>query len=271
MLVKTEAGIQISFTHTDGKSLFEPNGTEWVRVPEKDNPDKGLAAYGYHRDSFTFVMLTKEDLKRVCKGDKAMNTPTTVAEMRDYSTRMSPKARALVDEWTNQSLREILMEAEDYRKDPGTLLEQIAEKVLEEQEARNRPPEPQEAPREATKKVDSHTGTRKRSRAREGLPVASEGVSVVLTPKQVEFMERMSENPGWEEKGINGEYIVSLYAAELSDTMNPMSVGAVLTTLREKGLVKTQKTRYNGSKECLFSFTDDGVKIYTKLSQKGGD
>ena len=271
MLVKTEAGIQISFTHTDGKSLFEPNGTEWIRVPEKDDPDRKLVAYGYHKDSFVIVMLTKEDLKRICKGDKAMNTPTTIAEMRNYSTRMHPKARAVVDEWSDQRLREILMEAEDYRKDPGNLLEQIVEKVLDEQEARNRPPEPQEAPREPQKNGGSYPSTRKRSRAKEGLPVASEGVSVVLTPKQVEFMERMSENPGWSEKGVSGEYIVSEYAAELSDTMNPMSVGAVLTTLREKGLVKTQKTRYNGSKECLFSFTSDGVKIYNKLSNRGGD
>jgi hypothetical protein len=268
MVVNTNIGTSVSFVHTDGKSLYDRNGIEWKRDPEMDVSDRTMAAYTDTRTGHVTVLLNRDDLKRICKGDKAMMSPTTVAEMRDYTRDLYPKARKLVDEWPDQKLREILTEADEAGKDPGTALEQIVERMLEEQEARNRPPEAPEAPREPRKDRDSYPSTPKRSRAKEGLPVASEGVSVVLTPKQVEFMERLSEIPAWSKDGVDGKYVVSTYAEELSDTLSPMSVGALVTTLREKHLIVTEKTRIHGVKECVFQLTDDGKKIYKALSRK---
>ena len=94
-------------------------------------------------------------------------------------------------------------------------------------------------------------------------------ISIILTPKQLEFMERLSEHPEWKKLGINGKYVASEYAEELSDTMNPMSVGAVITTLREKGILITERTRIGGVKCCMFQLTDTGIQIYNKLVVEG--
>ena len=93
-----------------------------------------------------------------------------------------------------------------------------------------------------------------------------EGRRLILTPKQVEFMERLSENEGWDIKGPQGAYYADSYAEALSDTMTPMGVGAMITTLREKGVLTTEYSRVGGCRKCQFTLTELGQQVYDKLA-----
>lgn len=270
MIVYTTHGSIVNLVDTNKKSLFENNGVEWARCPEYDSPDPFMMGYRETKSNISVIRLNKEEVRRVIKGTNAMRTPTTVLEMRYYALDLPVDYQRVVDEWPDQKLREILIEAEEHGSNPGQLLEKMVDKESEKQcEPEPASENPTEAPEEAT---EAHRAPRTarntpRSRKQEGsVSVALGEASVLLTPKQLEFMERLSECPGWDHTGVNGEYTASEYAQELSDTMNPMSVGAVLTTLREKGLISTEKRRVGAIKCCVFRLTDLGINIYNKLA-----
>ena len=276
MVVKTLLGNSVSFMKTDKRSLFDSNGIEWERCPEFDVPDPYGVAYRETKERMSVVRLTRDEIKRVINGNHAMQTPTTVEEMRYHALTLPNEYQWIIDQWPDQKLREILIEAEDKRQNPGIMLEAKAYAIIEAEEAAKRQ-EQEQAEQEDQEKAPpkpekthptpgGHRSTPKR-RAQEGsISVASGDISVTLTPKQLEFMERLSECPGWKDTGTSGEYVASQYAEELSDTMNPMSMGAVLTTLREKGLLHTRKTRMGGIKCCVFKLTQTGIAIYNELA-----
>lgn len=276
MVVRTITGSLVSFVRTDGRSLFDNDGVEWARCPEFDVSEPFGLGYRETKAEVSVVRLTREEMKRVINGVHAMQTPTTVEEMRYHALNLPKDYQWIIDQWPDQKLREILIEAEDRHQNPGALLEAKAYAVIEAEEAAKKEQEEQEH-EESHEKASSLPGkTRSASggyrstpkrRTQEGsISVASGDISVVLTPKQLEFMERLSECPGWSETGVTGEYVASQYAEELSDTMNPMAMGAVLTTMREKGLIETRKTRMGGIKCCMFKLTEVGVQIYKELA-----
>lgn len=266
MIIKSTLNTDIWIVRSDGKSLFGRDGTEWARNPKLDDQQKGLIGYTETKYHVSSMQLTRAEMKRVIAGEAAMRTPTTVDEMRYFALDLHPTLIRVIDEWSDQRLREILIKAEDTHKNAGDLLEKEARAQLE---AEVPPEKPKEGPPEAT---ETHRAPRTarstpRPRKQEGsLSVTTEDISVLLTPKQLEFLERLSECPGWEDTGAAGEYVASEYAQELSDTMNPMSVGAVLTTLREKHLLQTEKRRVGAIRCCVFKLTDLGVQVYHKLS-----
>lgn len=263
MEVKTVSGTSVNIVRSDGKSLFDANNVEWARNPNLD--DRDHAAYTETRNHITTIMLGRYELRRVCAGDKAIRTPTTVQEMRYHAVGLHKSLQEVIDGWPNQRLREILVEADEKGVNAGTLLEKTAEKEVEDNKPPKRAPEATERPTEAHKESPRYSRP-SRPRKQEGsVSVALGEAFVLLTPKQLEFMERLSECPEWDGTPT-GEYNASLYAQELEDTMNPMSVGAVLTTLREKNLLQTKKRKVGGVKCCIFKLTDLGEKVYRKLA-----
>ena len=276
MIVKTTLGRTVPLVDTDKRYLYDNAGVRWERYPEMDCPDPHLLAYRETKTSTSVIQLTKEEVKRTINGVHAMLTPTTVEEMRYHALTLPREYQWIIDQWSDQRLREILIEAEEKHQNPGAMLEAKAHAVIEAEEAAKRAQEEQErmesheeAPPRPGKTRSAPGGYRStpRRRTQEGsLSVAFGDTSVVLTPKQLEFMERLSECPGWKETGTGGEYVASQYAEELSDTMNPMSMGAVLTTLREKGLLATEKSRMGGIKCCVFKLTETGISVYNELA-----
>lgn len=120
---------------------------------------------------------------------------------------------------------------------------------------------------EGAAEMGTATSTSSMRRRQESVSVALENASVTLTHKQLEFMERLDECPGF--YGTAGEeYLIYEYASELSDTMNSMTVGAVVTTLREKGLITTSKHIAMGIKYGVFSLTSTGWEVYDNLSNQ---
>lgn len=272
MIVYTTHGSVVSLVDTNKKSLFDNDGVEWVRCPEYDNPDPFAVGYRETKANVSVIKLNKEEVRRIIKGVNAMRTPTTVLEMRYHALDLPVDCQRVIDEWPDQKLREILIEAEEHGSNPGQLLEKMADKELEkEDEPASEEEKPTEATKEATETRVARGTARStpRSRKQEGsISVALGGISVLLTPKQLEFMERLSECPGWNKEGPAGEYTAAEYAQELSDTMNPMSVGAVLTTLREKHLLTTDKRRVGAIKCCVFKLTDTGIQVYKELAKR---
>lgn len=109
-----------------------------------------------------------------------------------------------------------------------------------------------------------YSGTSPQPSATEGLFVASGTVS--LTDNQLEFMERLSEYPSWPALGRNDWMVLSDYIDQLLDTMTPMVVGATVTTLKKKGLIRTKHKSVQGVRSCVFQLTDLGVEIYKELA-----
>ena len=281
MVVYTTTGSEVSLVDTNKKSLFDNAGVEWARFPEEDEQEKFLLAYRETKANVSVIKLTKEEMKRVINGVHAMNTPTTVTEMRYYALGLPPKYQRVIDEWSDQKLREMLMDAEDHHQNPGAAMEAKVYTILceedrkreEELRAKKEAERPRPDTGEATGAQEAPRTARStpKSRTQKGsLFVALSDTTVALTPKQLEFIERLSECPGFKEHGTSGSYIASQYAEELSDTMNPMSVGAVLTTLREKDLLHTEKQRFGGMKCCTFTLTELGKRVYNKLARIEG-
>lgn len=278
MIVYTTGGSIVSLEDTNKKSLFDRDGVEWARYPEGDTQDPFGCAYRETKNNISVIKLTRDELKRTIAGVQAMQTPTTVMEMRYYALHLPKQLQWEIDCWQDQQLREIIADAEEHHSHPGHIMENRAWTTVEAREqekARAEEETRRETPREATEGTPvarKTRGTAKRtSRKRtqeDGLSVTLGETSIALTSKQLEFMERLSECPGWGENEVAGGYIASQYAEELSDTMNPMSVGAVLTTLREKGLLTTEKTRMGGVKCCVFTLTKLGTAVYNKLAGK---
>lgn len=199
-----------------------------------------------------------------------MTTPTTVEEMRYYSTRLPGRMRKIIDQWPDQRLREILCDTEEQGKHPGHMMELAAQKEMEPEVQPTKEPgiptgaSPLTSVKSRPRGTSSNTPRRRKQEG--SLSVALDDMSILLTPKQLEFIERLSENPSWKKDGPNGTYIMSVYMNELEDTMTPISAGAVLTTLREKKILTTEKVRFEGCKTCSFKLTELGVRVYKELS-----
>jgi hypothetical protein len=272
MVVKLANGQMVSFVGIGnegkhGKGLIDENGVEWFRNPAVDVNQWNKNLVGYtNSETGCNARLTTYEYNRVLDGVHAMNKPTCLEELRRYTKRLHQSLRPIVDNWPDQKLREILIDAEENNQHPGLVLERHAQM----QWRKEHPSE------EATEDTGRYTGAHgapktgkstPRPRKQEGSVTVTVGeASVLLTPKQLEFMERLSECPGWDKTGVTGEYIASEYAAELSDSMNSMSVGAVVTTLREKNMISTEKRRMGAIKCCVFKLTETGVEVYKYLA-----
>lgn len=279
MLVKSANGWIVSFFSTNGKSIFDDLGREWVRDGQNDIPGyaghPAQAAYSYLGGPPRYavmdtIRLNKEQLQRVCRGSSAIATPVTVEELRYEADKFEPELRKWVETTGDDVLNGLLVACPVGHKhalvDPVATLRDMAQaqvyKPAPVEKPEEAPPKPTEGHRER------RTGRTTRPRKQEGsLSVALGEVSVLLTPKQLEFMERLSEYPGFD--GSPGaEYSVSTYAVELEDTMNPMSVGAMVTTLKEKGILTTRRCNHGGVRESVFTLTQFGVQVYNKLSER---
>lgn len=276
MIVHTITGKEISLIDTDKRYLYDSTGGKWERYPQLDSQDPLFIGYIETKDRVSKIQLTRGEMKRIINGIHAMMTPTTVEEMRFHVTTLPKDYQTIIDMWPDQTLREILMESEERHQNPGVILETRAYTIIEAEEAARAVAEEQ-GRTESLRKAPSgpekghsisrgYSGTTRRRTQEGSISVAFGEASVILTPKQLEFMERLSECPGWKETGTEGEYVASQYAEELSDSMNPMAMGAVLTTLREKGLVTTKKERMGGIKCCIFQLTADGAEVYKSLA-----
>lgn len=134
-----------------------------------------------------------------------------------------------------------------------------------EQERKAREEKQAESDKQAEQAVN---GTKKASKPRRSKDIAFEGKGfaggITLTAKQVAFIKAMPQDDFYEH-GLDSALWVDVYCDTVADQFNPMAVGAMVSTLREKNLIYVVSDRVNGRKCKFFSFTETGKEVARQL------
>ena len=115
--------------------------------------------------------------------------------------------------------------------------------------------------KEAEKKMNK--GAKKPRRSKD---IAWERCGVTLTAKQVDFIKRVPDTCFYE-NGLESTMWVDVLADEIGGQFagKPMTVGAMISTLREKSVIYVAVDKVNGKKAKFFGFTELGQKIAAEL------
>lgn len=268
MLVRTTTGKLINIVRNESGLLWDATGLGWFRRGDLDQP--GHAAYsattgeGVRMD----IQFTKDELVRICKGTRAIQTPTTPEELRAATASMGPEAAALAAEKPDQWFREVLSKAEETCQNPSSLAGHLLMDELDRRKPKEVPTEASPLAQETRKASPQYKRAPRAKLQPGGFEDTFEGKRLLLTPKQTEFIERLEENDTWEHGDLGKWFYGDHYAECLSDTMSPMSVGAMITTLREKGVIRTEYARVDGRRVCKFQLTELGMLVYNRLCIK---
>ena len=91
-------------------------------------------------------------------------------------------------------------------------------------------------------------------------------VEITLTEKQIDFFHHMQDTCFWE-NGLDSTPWIDVLCDEIGGQFEnkPMTVGAMVSTLREKDLLSVGAQRVNGRKAKYFALTDLGKAVATDL------
>lgn len=91
-------------------------------------------------------------------------------------------------------------------------------------------------------------------------------VEITLTEKQIDFFNHMQDTSLWEQ-GLDSIPWIDILCDEIGGQFEnkPMTVGAMISTLREKDLLTVGVERVNGRKAKFFELTDLGKKVAAEL------
>ena len=110
--------------------------------------------------------------------------------------------------------------------------------------------------------------TKKSRRAKKvqvgGMEFTEGGVDTILTPKQVQFIRLLPDTQHWSE-GVDSTLWINVLCDELDDKMGPMTIGAMVSTLREKHLLEVTVGSYGEKKAKAFRFTNTGKAVVFKV------
>lgn len=115
---------------------------------------------------------------------------------------------------------------------------------------------------EAEKKFNKQ----KTSKPRKSKDIAHESNGVTLTAKQVDFIHHIPDTCFYEH-GLESTMWCDVLADEIGGQFEgkPMTIGAMISTLKEKGLIYVTQDRVNGKKCKFFGFTELGKQIAKEL------
>lgn len=113
---------------------------------------------------------------------------------------------------------------------------------------------------------EQKTKTTKKT-TRKSKDIALEVNGVTLTKKQVAFLKRLPEDDFYEH-GLDSALWIDVLCDTVADEFNAMSVGAMVSTLREKNLISVSKERVNGKIAKYMAFTETGKEVAKKLGLK---
>ena len=145
-------------------------------------------------------------------------------------------------------------------KDAADKAEAEADKQTEENFNKKHMDSPQSA-LEANKKY-----VEKQKKARRSKDVAFEQEGVTLTAKQVNFIKE-AQQTNFYEHGVQSTLWCDVLVEEIGGEFagKPMTVGAMISTLKEKGLVYIAVEKVNNKKSKYFGFTELGQKVLEGL------
>ena len=150
--------------------------------------------------------------------------------------------------------------ADEFESKLAGMLLRVAKREAEESAKTEEPTTPEEpkapkapkAKRVRKPKDIGHTST------------AVEGVT--LTAKQVDFIRHLPDTCFWEH-GLDSAIWVDCLCDDIGGQLKgkPMTVGAMISTLCEKGLGTRCKQRVNGKKATSFELTENGKLVAAEL------
>lgn len=93
-----------------------------------------------------------------------------------------------------------------------------------------------------------------------------DGEEVTLTEKQVDFIKHLPDTHFWE-NGVDSVLWIDCLCDDIGGQFEekPMTVGAMISTLCEKGLGMRAKQKVNGKKAISFELTEKGKAVAYKL------
>ena len=116
------------------------------------------------------------------------------------------------------------------------------------------------------KKEEPKAKTKKAAKPRKSKDIAHESNGVTLTAKQVDFIKHIPDTCFYE-NGLESTMWCDCLADEIGGQFagKPMTVGAMISTLREKNVIYVQVEKVNGKKAKYFGFTDFGKQVAQEL------
>lgn len=120
-----------------------------------------------------------------------------------------------------------------------------------------------ECPRLKVKKQESSP---KKKSARRSKDIAYDGNGITLTAKQVDFIRHLPDTNFWED-GLDSALWTDVLADEIGGQFagKPMTTGAMISTICEKGLANRATDRVNGRKATFMVLTELGKKVAAEL------
>lgn len=106
--------------------------------------------------------------------------------------------------------------------------------------------------------------TKAEKKPRRSKDIAHESNGVTLTAKQVAFI-KLFPNDDFYERGLESALWIECLCDTVAGTFNPMAVGAMVSTLREKHLIEVGWDKVNGKKCKYLQFTELGKQIAKEL------
>ena len=119
---------------------------------------------------------------------------------------------------------------------------------------------------ELEEEIPDDTQPAKTNKTRKPKNVAYEAEGVTLTAKQVDFIRHLPDTCFWEQ-GLDSCIWVDCLCDEIGGQFagKPMTVGAMISTLCEKGLGRRMKAKVNGRISTSFELTELGKKVAAGL------
>jgi hypothetical protein len=161
---------------------------------------------------------------------------------------------------TDEELEAAVAKYEEEEQDLFNEAYERRQGMAEEEEQRAK-----ENDRKTEEEVDGKKAKKKVSRSKAfHTSVAAPGVT--LTEKQVDFMMHLPDTCFWE-NGLDSNIWIDVLCDEIGGQFEnkPMTVGAMISTLCEKGLGVRCKQRVNGHKSTSFALTEAGKKVAEEL------
>lgn len=143
--------------------------------------------------------------------------------------------------------------------------EQVDKWTAEIDEAREAQAKEQaESDKMAEDAINGKSKPAKVKKPRRSKDVAHESHGITLTAKQVKFIQMMPDDDFYEH-GLDSTLWIDCLCDTVAGEFNPMAVGAMVSTLREKELVYVNVDKINGKKCKYLGFTPLGKKIAKEL------
>lgn len=154
--------------------------------------------------------------------------------------------------------------------DTNAIAEHTAEMTQEEAKEDAEDTQNTEAPAPASDAKKTPKKAKKNTREKKvqvgGFEFQEGEIHLILTPKQVDFLEHLGDSTFWQ-RGVQSTLWIDILCDEITGQFEgkPMTVGAMVSTLREKGILAVAIGRLENKKAKYVELTDLGQRIATRI------